>query len=139
MLLDYGADVDARSLRQEFAPFRFNLATMVNTVLPRGSLTALMMAAREGAVDAARALIEHGADVNLADPDGVSALVIAILNGHYDAAALLVDRGADPNIGDASGMAALYATIDMHTQPLMIIRPTRKPSGAVDNLDLLSV
>jgi uncharacterized protein len=137
VLLDYGADVDARSLRQEFAPFRFNLATMVNTVLPRGSLTALMMAAREGALDAARVLIEHNANVNLVDPDGVSALVIAILNGHYDAAALLVERGADPNLGDSSGMAAVYATIDMHTQPLMINRPTRKPSGAVDNLDLL--
>jgi ankyrin repeat protein len=137
VLLDYGAEVDARSLRQEFAPFRFNLATMVNTVLPRGGLTALMMAAREGAVDAARVLMEHNANVNLVDPDGVSALVIAILNGHYDAAALLVERGADPNIGDSSGMAAVYASIDMHTQPLMINRPTRKPSGAVENLDLL--
>jgi ankyrin repeat protein len=34
-------------------------------------------------------------------------------------------------------MAAVYATVDMHTQPLMINRPTRKPSGTVENLELL--
>jgi ankyrin repeat protein len=34
-------------------------------------------------------------------------------------------------------MTAVYAAVDMHTQPLMINRPTRKPSGAVENLDVL--
>ncbi len=137
VLLEYGADIDARSLQQEFAPFRFNLATMVNTVLPRGHLTALMMAAREGAVNAERVLIDHHADVNLTDPDGVSPLVMAILNGHYDTAALLLAHGADPNIADSAGMTAVYAAVDMHTQPLMINRPTRKPSGTTDNLTVL--
>ncbi len=137
ILLDYGADVDARSRRQEFAPFRFNLATMVNTVLPRGSLTALMMAARQGALDAERVLIEHRAQLNLTDPDGTSALVIAIVNGHYDAALLLLEHGADPNLADAAGMAAVYAVVDMNTQPAMINRPTRKASGRVTALELL--
>jgi ankyrin repeat protein len=136
-LIDHGADVNARSLQQEFARFRFNLATMVNTVLPRGGLTPLMLAARQGAVGTARVLVDGGADLGLTDPDGTSALVIAILNGHYDVGMLLVERGADPNIADVSGMAAVYATVDLHTQPLMINRPTRKPSGSVENLDLL--
>ena len=96
-----------------------------------------MLAARQGALGAARVLIEKGADLNLTDPDGTSALVMAIINGHYDVAALLVEQGADPNIADTSGMAALYAAVDMHTQPPMINRPTRKPSGSVDNLDLV--
>jgi ankyrin repeat protein len=136
-LADRGADLDFRSAAQEFARFRFNLATMVNTVLPRGSMTALMLAARQGALAATRVLIEKGADLNLTDPDETSALVLAIINGHYDVAALLVERGANPDLGDSSGMAALYAAVDMHTQPPMINRPTRKPSGAVDNLDLI--
>jgi ankyrin repeat protein len=137
ILLDYGADIDARSLRQEFAPFRFNLATMVNTVLPRGHLTALMMAARQGALDAERVLIEHHADLDLTDPDGTSALVIAIVNGHYDAASLLLRHGANPNIADSAGMAAVYAVVDMNTQALMVNRPTRKASGAVTAPELL--
>jgi ankyrin repeat protein len=136
-LIDYGSEIDVRSAALEFAKFRFNLATMVNTVLPRGSLTALMLAARQGAIESARVLLDRGASVDLVDPDNTSALVMAIVNGHYDVAALLAERGANPNIADTSGMAAVYAAVDMHTQPLMINRPTRKPSGSVENLDLL--
>ena len=136
-LLDRGADLNLRSAAQEFARFRFNLATMVNTVLPRGSMTALMLAARQGALGAVRVLSGKGADLNLTDPDETTALVLAVINGHYDVAALLVEQGANPNLGDSSGMAALYAAVDMHTQPPMINRPTRRPSGSVDNLDLI--
>jgi ankyrin repeat protein len=136
-LIQAGADIDMRSVPIEFAKFRFNLATMVNTVLPRGSLTPLMFAARQGALESARVLIEGGASLDLTDPDRTSALVIAIINGHYDVAALLLQRGADPDIRDESGMAAVYALVDMHTQPLMINRPTRRPSGRVENLELL--
>ena len=54
------------------------------TVLPRGGWSAVMYAAREGAVDAARALAESGANLNLTDPEGTTALIIAVINGHYD-------------------------------------------------------
>ena len=137
LLIDSGAELDARSVPLEFARFRFNLATMVNTVLPRGNLTPLMLAARQGALASARGLVDRGAALNLTDPDGTTAMVTAVINGHYDVAALLVQRGADPNLEDAAGMAAVYALVDMHTQPLMINRPTRKPSGSVEDLDLL--
>ena len=136
-LIDYGAAIDVRSSTLEFAKFRFNLATMVNTVLPRGSLTALMLSARQGTLESARVLLDRGASVDLVDPDNTTALVMAIVNGHYDVAALLAERGANPNIADTAGMAAVYAAVDMHTQPLMINRPTRKPSGSIENLDLL--
>jgi ankyrin len=138
-LIAAGAGIDARSEPQQFAPFRFNLATMVNTVLPRGHLTALMLAARQGGLASARVLIERGATLDLSDPDNTTALVMAIINGHYDVAALLAERGADPNIADVSGMTAVYALVDMHTQPPMINRPTRKPSGDVIDLDLLKL
>ena len=73
------------------------------------------MAAREGAVDAARALADAGANLNRADPEGTTALIIAIINGHYDAARVLVEKGANPNLADVKGMTPLYAAIDMHT------------------------
>ena len=88
---------------------------MVTTAMPRGGLTPLMYAARQGAIDAARALADAGANLNLTDPDGMSALVIAIINAHYDVAPALLDKGADPNVADTTGMAALYAAVDMHT------------------------
>jgi ankyrin repeat protein len=85
------------------------------TVLPRGGWSAAMYAAREGAADAARALADSGANLDLTDPEGTTALIVAIINGHYDVAAVLVAKGADPNIADIKGMTPLYAAVDMHT------------------------
>jgi ankyrin repeat protein len=85
------------------------------TVLPRGGWSAPMFAAREGAVDAARALAASGANLDLTDPEGTTALIVAIINGHYDVAAVLVENGANPNVADIKGMTPLYAAVDMHT------------------------
>ncbi|HZM94344.1 MAG TPA: ankyrin repeat domain-containing protein [Vicinamibacterales bacterium] len=85
------------------------------TVLPRGGWSAAMYAAREGAADAARALAESGANLNLMDPEGTTALIIAIINAHWETASVLIEKGADPNLADIKGMTPLYAAIDMHT------------------------
>ncbi len=63
---------------------------------PRGGFTPLLFAAREGALDAMRALLDAAPIFNLADPDGTTPLLISI-NYHFDAAGLLIDRGADLN------------------------------------------
>ena len=139
LLARRGADVNARSKVLQFPKFNFNGSTMVSTPMPRGSMTALMLAARQGALDSVRALAEAGADLNLADPDGTSALVMAIVNVHFDVAALLIEKGADPNVDDASGMAALYAAVDMHTTGGLINRPSRRPTGNVDALVLVKM
>src|SRR4029434_10599694 len=70
------------------------------TVLPKGGWTALMYAARQGAIDAIDALADAKADLNATDQDGTTALIFVIINGHYDAAARLVEKGADPNLAD---------------------------------------
>ena len=78
-----------------------------------GGMTALLLAARNGYVEAARSLIEAGADVN--EPcagDKSTPLVIAIANGHYDLAIYLLDHGANPNLATIDGLAALYAVED---------------------------
>jgi ankyrin repeat protein len=73
----------------------------------------LMYAARDGAPDAAKALLAAGAEVNAVDPDGTTSLVRAIWNSHYDTAKVLLEAGADPNLSDAANMGALYAAVDM--------------------------
>jgi ankyrin repeat protein len=93
------------------------------TVLPKGGWTALMYAARQGALDAARALADAGADLNVADPDGTPALTFAIINGHYDVAALLADKGADVNQPDRTGATPIYSAVDMHTLQTSFGRP----------------
>jgi uncharacterized protein len=137
LLVARGAIVDARSSALQFPKFAFNGSTMVSTPMPRGAMTALLMAARQGAVDGVRALIEAGADLNLTEPDGSSALVLAIVNNHPDVAMLLLEKGANPNVADSAGMAALYAALEMRSGGRLINRPSRKPTGLVDSLDLV--
>jgi ankyrin repeat protein len=97
----------------------------------------LMYAARQNASSALRALAESGASLNATDPDNTTALLVAIINAHYDAAAVLLDLGADPNIGDVAGMTPLYAAVDMSTFPDTPGRPTPKPSGTLDAVDVV--
>jgi ankyrin repeat protein len=137
LLASRGADLNARSKVPEFPKVKVDAATMVFTALPRGGMTAVMLAARQGAGDGIRALIEAGADLNAVDPDGTTALVLAVINAHYDEAAILIDAGADLNIGDAAGMTPLYAVVDMQHQEPMVNRPLPKPSGRLLPLDIV--
>jgi ankyrin repeat protein len=135
-LLEQGAQADARSKPVQFGELKYPSTGLVRMVLPRGQWTPLMFAARQGALAAARALADGGADLDAVDPDGVTALTVAILNAHYDLAAMLVERGADPNVADQTGRTALYAAVDMHTLPPMFSRPAPRPSGQLDALAL---
>ena len=84
-----------------------------------GGMTALLFAAREGHLDAVRALVAAGANVNqLSAGDQSSPLVIAVSNSHYQVGQFLVDHGADPNVANVDGLTALYATIDMQYAPV---------------------
>jgi uncharacterized protein len=83
-----------------------------------GGQTALLYAARDGQIDAARALVEAGADINQGNAEEkTTPLLMAIINGHYDLAKLLLDRGANPNLSNVWGLAALYATVDVRWAP----------------------
>ena len=130
ILLEHGADPNVQS-----TPTTFARKVSGQTVLTRGGFTALMYAAREDAIDAARALADGGAALDQGDPDGMTALILSIINGHYDLAALLLEKGADPNVADATGMTPLYAAADMNTLQFMHGRPTVRPSGRLDSVD----
>ena len=108
LLASRGADLNAKSKVPEFPKVKVDAATMVTTALPRGGMTALMLAARQGAPNGIRALIETGADLNAVDPDGTTALVLAVINAHYEEAIILIEAGANLNLGDAAGMPRDY-------------------------------
>ena len=77
-------------------------------------MTALLFAARDGHLDAVRALVEQGADIdNGGSGEKMSPLVMAIVNGHFDIAKYLLDKNADPNFANIEGLTPLYAAIDM--------------------------
>lgn len=114
-LIAHGADVNAVSTVINWA--RQTTAEPREKWLPLGGFTALMFAAREGCVACLPILADAGANLNLADPDGITPMVNAVINGHYDVARFLLDKGADPNLADKTGRTALYAAVDAHTMP----------------------
>jgi ankyrin repeat protein len=149
-LVEAGADVNGRSAPTNYPKLVGPLQRLTPNAcaggqglqvncLPTGQWTPLMYAARQGAVEAARALAELGADPNVTDPDGSTALVLAIINGHYDVASLLLEKGANPNIADKFGMTPLYGTVNMNTLPFTLGRPGPKPTGDLNAVGFAKV
>ncbi|MES2603735.1 MAG: ankyrin repeat domain-containing protein, partial [Pseudomonadota bacterium] len=77
-----------------------------------GELTALVYAARSSAIDAARVLLDAGADVNQTTRYGWSALLAATQNQNYQMAKFLIERGADVNLANKGGWTPLYLATD---------------------------
>ena len=65
-------------------------------------------AATEGQVEALRAALSAGEDVNLPDKQGYTPLHFAAQQGQVQAARVLVDAGADVHVKDADGNTPLW-------------------------------
>lgn len=157
VLAESGADINARSTVIDAPVLEFPRSGGPNSPFPRGGWTALMFAAREGAIDAARALAELGANLDAAalpqtdiplKPDefktadqgiGTTALVFAIINAHYDLAAMLLEKGANPNVVDIAGMGALYAAVDMNSLQWVQGRPAPILTDRLDGIDVVKL
>ena len=115
LLIEHGADVNARGKDHNWP--RWITSEPRNKPLEQGGLTPLLYAAREGCVLCIEALLDGGADINLADPDGQTPLIMGMQNLHYDIADILIERGADIHRWDWYGRTALYSAIDLHLIP----------------------
>ncbi|RYP08418.1 hypothetical protein DL764_001906 [Monosporascus ibericus] len=69
----------------------------------------LHFAAKNGYEDAARVLLDRGADVAAKDVEGGTPLYVAAFNGHEAVARLLLDRGADVRAQKKDGLTPLQA------------------------------
>ena len=115
VLATAGADLTARS----FTPVKPKGSAMSAAVTRSkarderyGAFTAMALAARRGQLDAVRALLDAGANVNdtsVVHPNEppTPVMTIAIANGHYEVAAFLLERGANPNLAE-NGWTALH-------------------------------
>src|SRR5207253_9483644 len=84
-----------------------------------GGLTALTMAARDGNLEAATALLDEGADINQPTAgDHTTPLLIATINGQFDLAVALLGRGADVKLASDAGETPLFATIQAQWAPM---------------------
>jgi ankyrin repeat protein len=116
-LVAAGALVNTRTVEYTFQ----NLVGGAGGIIhdrPQGGLTALMLAARQGSIEATEQLIAAGADLDATEPQyGFTALQTAIFNGHYALAKQLLEKGADPNDG------SLYVVMEMRNLATYSNRP----------------
>jgi ankyrin repeat protein len=141
LLLDAGADVNAQTRVGDVPAFRRpadNAGSkgigIVRGGWPErgmrapvpGAKTPLLYATRRGDVALTALLVEAGADLELADADGVTPLLNAILNAsiaaapnapgehaHLAVARYLVERGANVKATDWYGETPLWAAVDV--------------------------
>ena len=103
-----------------------------------GGMTALLFAARDGHLEAVKALVESGADVNhVSGADASSPIVIAVANGHYTVGKYLLDHGADPNVRNLDGLTPIYAAVNMRYAPVSWAPNPPTEQEKVDSLDLI--
>ncbi len=96
------------------APGSPEIRSSIEQIGQQGGFAALHFAAREGHIQAARLLLESGADVDqMTAGDQSTALVVAAINGNYDLARTLLEADADPNLLSDDGVGPLFATLNI--------------------------
>jgi ankyrin repeat protein len=108
-------------------------------VAAQGGLTPLLLAAREGHVDAVNALLAAGADINqVSAGDKTSPLLIATINGHFDLAMMLLDKGADVTAAAENNATPLYAVLNVEWAPKALYpQPRAQTNQKTTHLELM--
>lgn len=131
MLVEFGGDVKIRTNRAAAA----SRGTTFMSPSPT-SFSRLLFAVRAGAIDAVRALLEAGANVNDVLSDGESALIVAVANSHWELASFLLDKGADPNLAGA-GWNALHQAVRERRPNVGFGTPGPIPTGNLDSIEVI--
>jgi ankyrin repeat protein len=78
-----------------------------------GGMAPIHFAARQGQLEAVKALLDAGADIDQqAVGDKSTPMLVATINGHFDLAKFMLDKGADPNTAQHNGVTPLYAALN---------------------------
>lgn len=162
VLIKRGADVEAKN--GEFAgnmsalsiAARVDRLDIMNALVEAGADvnavgiggTALIAASREGAGDAMKWLLRHGAEVDVRDGRGSTALLVALMSGNSAGARVLLDAGANPNATNLDGYSPLsFAQSHGVSAPLLtellaraggvVAEQGADTPSAVDNSDIV--
>jgi ankyrin repeat protein len=131
-LIAAGARPDTRTIEYTFQKLTGGAGGIIHD-RPQGGITALMLAARQGSLEAGHALMAGAADLNLEEPQyGFTALQTAIFNGHYAFAKALIEKGASVNDG------SLYIVVEMRNLAKYTNRPNPPDTEmGISHLDVL--
>jgi ankyrin repeat protein len=148
LLVEANADVHARSrtitlakphiveYSLDLSVWGSNYPTSIRWQEVAGAFTALHFAARNGKLDAARVLLDGGANINDTHPEHGNALMIAIASGHEELALFLLKNGADPNVKDPWGATPLHYALHKGLLNLNGVKPLNNKSMAWHREDM---
>jgi ankyrin repeat protein len=136
MLIEFGADVKVRTNNAPRSTDRRSDSGNTFSSPPPTGFTALVFAVRAGQLEAVKALLAAGADVNDTVSNGESALGLACANAHWDVADYLLDKGADPNLAGA-GWNALHQIVRERRPNIGFGTPGPILTGNVDSIDVI--
>ena len=106
-------DAAAEGEEDEERPLAYN-----DLVGREGGFAALHFAARDGLMEAAKLLLEHGAALDQPTAgDGTTPMLMATINGNFDLAMHFLAEGADPNAVAEDGAAALFTVLNRRWGP----------------------
>jgi ankyrin repeat protein len=154
-LLAAGADANAQSLAGEemrfILPAEVPVGTSKGVGINRmgwpdrgarqpiaGAKTPLLYATRQGNLALTRMLVEAGADLEIADANGITPLINAIINysivnvnrtgqsDHLKIAEFLVEAGANVNAQDWYGETPLWAAVDVRNLEFSVTETTNR-------------
>ena len=112
-----------------------NAAPAAAAAASRPAWNALHFAVQLGQLEAVRALLDAGADVNETLPDGTSPLVLATQNAQWELGAFLIDRGASVN-ASGQGWTALHQISRIRRTNIGFLPPP-VGKGTMSSLDLV--
>lgn len=101
------------------------------------TFSALDYAVREGHLEAVRALVDGGADVNRELEDGSTPLLRAILNNHHQLAMFLLEKGANAKASRIGWTPLHHVAVNRRPNVLGPGTPWAIPTGTTDSLDLI--
>ncbi|XP_038154209.1 KN motif and ankyrin repeat domain-containing protein 1a isoform X2 [Cyprinodon tularosa] len=94
----------------------------VNARASQAGQTGLMLAVSHGRMDMVRALLAHGADVNIQDDEGSTALMCASEHGHVEILKLLLGQtGCDATLSDSDGSNALSIALEAGHKDIAVL------------------
>lgn len=103
----------------------------------KGGMTALLYAARDGKAEAARLLLDNGADIELHEANEITPLLMALLNGQIEVANVLLDYGAAVNVDDFYGRTPLFAAVDYRNLDMNSKREADPKTNSVNRAALM--
>src|SRR5262245_4354182 len=156
LLLDRGADVDARTRVGPTPNFvkpckgtgcgsegvginRGGLPDRGRRGAALGGMTSLLYAARDGRTEEAALLLAAGADVELAEANGMRPLLMALLNDQLAVAEQLLEHDADVNADDFWGRTPLFAAVEYRNLDMNNREMDAPTTNGVDREPLLAM